>query len=160
MVRFCGKCGRILAFIAARCAAYEFLFARTARIFVALRQKAQKLALFSAFLACALFSLTCFWVFRVCARLSWCVFVSWERSHAFPGAFWGFGSIPTTSPTYFQPLGVFPRIPLEHFQPLGVLLRIPRRIFSLLEHSHRFPEAFSAERFKIPYPIRTRARRL
>ena len=40
----CFRLSRACAFVARRSLAYEFLFARTARIFAALRQKAQKLA--------------------------------------------------------------------------------------------------------------------
>ena len=44
LVRFWGKCACAFCFIAARCAAYDFLFARTARIFAVSRQKTQKFA--------------------------------------------------------------------------------------------------------------------
>ena len=127
----------------------DFLFARNARIFAALRQKPQKLALFSAFSPSHLFQQKFFQCLKnlvfglqKCVRilLPWRVFGLLALAHCFPGAFSTFSHLRIASP--------------KHFRLSRTCALLPWRVFGFLALAHCFPGAFLGfSRLRIAFPV-------
>ena len=66
---------------------------------------------------------------KALSSLCWGVFVSWEHSHGFAGAFLGFSRVRTAS--------------LVRFRASRVCARLPWRVFGLRAYAHGFAGAFS-----------------
>ena len=102
------------AFIAARCAAYDFLFARNARIFVARQSLATKTTkirgVFLGFSRVRIARLACFWGLRVCALLPRCFFGFLALAHCSLGAFSAFSRVRIASPVFFWVFRVCARL--------------------------------------------------
>ena len=114
---------RFRAFIAARCAAYDFLFARNARIFAARQSLATKTTKIRAYSVR-------FHLSKELLLLPRRVFGVCALAHCFPGAFLGFSRVRTASPT--------------RFRGKCACALLAWRVFGLLALAHGFPRAFSA----------------
>lgn len=142
------RLSKVLCRSAMRCLP-SFWLARTARIFAALRQKTQKLAVFAHFLRSKVLSMlvhacfrpskvfpkphsACFPPSKAFPSLSRRVFGIWEHSQEFPCVFSAFGRIPTALPAYFRLSGELPKPHLVHFQSSGAFPLLSSQRIALL----------------------------